>query len=121
MQARLTAQMSQLRKPRRDGLQVRVSAQTLQHPLLVWVVLGLGCIVLAGSALHRGLYIGEHIDYSLGASYEYNHEGACGYAPGYKLYCKYWTLHGTFRESGAFAYPTYDEAAEHSYCSMFRI
>ena len=121
MQARLTAQMSQLRKPRRDGLQVLLNAQMSQHPLLVWVVLGLCCVVLVGSALHRGLYIGEHIDYSLGASYECNHGRTCGYAPGYKLYCKYWTVHGTLREGGGFAYSTYDEAAEHGLCRMFRV
>ena len=121
MQARLTAQMSQNREPRRDTLQARLNAQMSQHPLLVWLVLGVCCVVLVGYALHRGLYMGKHIDYSLGASYECHQGGACGYAPGYKLYCKYWTVHGTLRESGGFAYPTYDEAAEHSYCRMFRI
>jgi hypothetical protein len=89
--------------------------------MLVWAVVGLCCVVLVGYALHRGVYIGKHIDYSLGASYECNQEGTCGNVPGYKLYCKYWTIHGTFRESGDFAYPTYDEAAEHGYCRAFRI
>ena len=120
MQARSTAKTMQHPKPRRDATLARWNAQMSQHSKLVWAVLGLCCVVLVGYALHRGLYIGKHIDYSLGARYECN-RGACGYAPGYKLYCKYWTVHGTLRESGGFAYPTYDEAAEHGYCRTFRI
>ena len=120
MQARLTAQMSQNREPRRDTLQARLNAQMSQHPLLVWLVLGVCCVVLVGYALHRGVYIGKHIDYRLDAKYECN-EGTCETAPGYRLYCTYWTVHGTFKESGGFAYPTYAGAAEHSSCRMFRI
>ena len=115
-------------------MQANSSAQMSRHPLLVstiwllcrfmhahgWAVIGLCCIVLVGYALHRGLYIGKHIDYRLDATYECN-EGTCATAPGYRLYCTYWTVHGTFKESGGFAYPTYDEAAEHSACRMFRI
>jgi hypothetical protein len=121
MQARLPAQMLQHRKSRRDALQARLNVRMSRHPLPVWAVLGLCCVALVGYVLHRGLYIGKHMDYSLGASYECNQGGACAYVPGYQLYCKYWTVHGTLRESGGFAYPTYDEAAEHSYCRMFRI
>ena len=121
MQARSTAKTMQHPKLRRDATWARLNAQMSQHPLLVWGVLALCCVVLVGYALHRGVYIGKHIDYSLGASYECNQEGTCGRVPGYKLYCKYWTVHGTLRESGGFAYPTYDEAAEHGYCQAFRI
>ena len=121
MQARLTAQMPQHRKPRRHAMLARWNAQMSQLPKLAWAVFGLCCVVLVGYALHRGLYIGKHIGYSLGASYECNQDGTCGNVPGYKLSCKYWTVHGTFTESGGSAYPTYDEAAEHSYCRMFRI
>jgi hypothetical protein len=121
MQARLNAQMSQRRKPRTDAVLARCHTQMSRHPLLVWAVLGLCCVVLIGYALNRGLYIAEHIDYSLGASYECNQGSACGYVPGYKLYCTYWTVQGTVRESGGLAYPRYDEAMERSYCRMFRI
>jgi hypothetical protein len=120
MQARWNAQTSQERKPPRHAMLARWSAQLSQHPNLVWAVIGLCCVVLVGYALHRGIYIGKHIDYRLGARYECN-EGTCRKVPAYKLYCTYWTVHGTFRESGGFAYPTYDEAAEHSYCRTFRI
>ena len=134
MQAHLSAQISRHPKPRRDAMQARLNGQMSQHPLLVstiwrlrrfmhahgWAVFGLCCVVLVGYALHRGLYIGKHMDYSLGARYECN-EGTCRKVPGYKLYCTYWSVHGTFTESGGFAYPTYDEAAEHSSCRMFQI
>ena len=83
-------------------------------------VFGLCCVVLLGYALHRGLYIGKHIDYWLDARYECN-LATCRTVPGYQLHCTYWSLDGTFRESGGFSYPTYDEAAEHSYCRVFRI
>ena len=121
MQTRLNSQMSQRSKPRRDAMRARWNAVMSQHPKVAWAVFGLCCVVLVGYALHRGLYIGKHIQYSLGASYECNQEGTCGNVPGYKLYCKYWTVHGTFTEDGGFAYPTYDEVAEHSHCRMFRI
>ena len=121
MQARSTAKPMQHPKPRRDATLVHWNAQMWQHPKLVWAVLGLCCVVLVGYALHRGLYVGKHIDYSLGASYECNQGGTCREVPGYKLYCTYWTANGTFRESGSSAYPTYDQVAEQGYCRMFRI
>jgi hypothetical protein len=121
MRAHLNAKTMQHPKLWRDATWAHLNAQMSHHPLLVWVVLGLCCVVLVGYALHRGLYIGEHIDYSLGASYECNQQGACGNVPGYKLYCKYWTVDGTLRESGGFAYPAYDEAAKQSHCRAFRI
>jgi hypothetical protein len=120
MQARLNAQMSQHRKPRRDAMMARWNAQISQHSKLVWAVFGLCCVLFFGYALHRGIYIGKHMDYQLDARDECD-EGTCRKAPGYQLYCTYWAVHGTFTESGAVAFPTYDEAAEHSYCRMFRI
>ena len=134
MQAHLSAQMSRHPKSRRDAMQARLNGQMSQHSLLVstiwrvrrfmhahgWAVFGVFCVVLVGYALHKGLYIGKHIDYRLDARYEC-YLGTCRTEPGYKLYCTYWTVHGTFREGGGFAYPTYDEAAEHSSCRMFQI
>jgi len=120
MQTRWNAEMSQHRKPGRDATRARWTAQMSQHPNLVWAVIGLCCVALIGYALHRGVYIGKHIDYRLDAKYECN-EGTCETAPGYRLYCTYWTVHGTFRESGGFAYPTYEGAAEHGSCRMFRM
>jgi hypothetical protein len=134
MQAHLSAQMSRHPKSRRDAMQARLNGQMSQHSLLVstiwrvrrfmhahgWAVFGLFCVVLVGYALHKGLYIGKHIDYRLDARYECS-LGTCKTVPGYQLHCTYWTAHGTFREGGGFAYPTYDEAAEHSSCRMFQI
>ena len=134
MQAGLNAQISRQPKARRDAIQARLNAQLTQHPLLVstiwrvrrfihahgWAVFGLCCVVLLGYALHRGLEIGKRIDYRLDARYECN-LGTCRTVPGYQLYCTYWTVDGTFRESGGFAYATYDEAVERGYCRIFRI
>jgi len=134
MQAGLNAQISRQPKARRDAIQARWNAQMTQHPLLVstiwrvrrfihahsWAVFGLCCVMLLGYALHRGLYIGKHIDYWLDARYECN-LATCRTVPGYQLHCTYWSLDGTFRESGGFAYRTYGEAGEHGYCRIFRI
>lgn len=120
MQARWNAQMSQHRTPRRDAMLARLIAQMSQHSKLVWAVFGLCCVVLAGYALHRGIYIGKHMNYQLDARDECD-EGTCRKAPGYQLYCTYWGVHGTFTESRGGAYPTYEEAAEHGRCRMFRI
>src|SRR5215469_6383963 len=87
---------------------------------LGWTFFGLCSVVLIGYALHRGVLIGKHINYTLDEpSYECT-DIKCSLVPGYKLYCTYWTSSGTFRESGGLTYTTYDEASEHGYCEMFR-